>query len=130
VQQEKLCDIVKGGRSGDQWKKLHDDIFAEGGLFGGYKMWGSATPWSSKLKPLCQSIIKHFSNDARKVQNELVEADMGFRPIGNGVASPSGVPIDASYQAGLAMLGVQTGSVNEASGKILHSNCCPFMCFY
>lgn len=168
VQQEKLCDIVKGGRSGDQWKKLHDDIFAEGGLFGGYKMWGSATPWSSKLKPLCQSIIKHFSNEhdkkggvsttaledvaktlslrmssaerdkeedkdrnyARKVQNELVEADMGFRPIGNGVASPSGVPIDASYQAGLAMLGVQTGSVNEASGKILHSNCCPFMCFY
>jgi hypothetical protein len=62
VQQEKLCDIAKGGRSGDQWKKLNDAIFAEGGLFGGYKMWACNSAWNTKLKPLCQSIIKHFSD--------------------------------------------------------------------
>jgi hypothetical protein len=161
VQQEKLCDIAKGGRSGDQWKKLNDAIFAEGGLFGGYKMWACNSAWNTKLKPLCQSIIKHFSDKhnekgganttaledvaktlslrmaaaergkeddkdrtyAKKVQNELVEADMGFRPNGNGVASPSGVAVEASYQEGLALLGVQTGSVDEAAGKSLHSNC-------
>ena len=64
------------------------------------------------------------------MQNELVEADMGFRPNGNRVASPSGVAVDASYQEGLALLGVQTGSVDEAAGKSLHSNCYAITRFY
>lgn len=162
VQQDKLCDIVKGGRAGDKWKKLFDTIYTEGGLFSGYKMWTSQSPWNAKLKPLCLCIIKHFSNEhdvkngvdttaledvaktlsmrmvavernkeedkdrtyARRVQNDLVEGDMGFRSNGSGVASPSGVVLDASYREGLAVLGVQTGSVNEAAGKMFHSKCC------